>query len=178
MFNPIIIISLTVLLLILLFISAYKKAKPGIALVRKGWSKTKVSFESMFAIPFIHKTYQVNIRLQTLYLEFKNDTALKDKEGTPFHLQVKIYFKISQNIDAIKQVSDAIGTQKTFDTTYLEDLFKSKFRETFKFISRHFHFEEILKNEDYYKKTMLEEVGTDLYGYSLEDMVFESIEQN
>ena len=178
MFNPLIIVLIIFCLLVLLFVSSYKKVKPGFALVRKGWGKTKVSFESMFAIPFIHQTYKVNIRLQSLCLEFKNDTALKDKEETSFHLETKIYFKISQNIDSIKQVINSIGIQKTFETEYLETLFESKFREAFKFISRHFHFEEILKNEDYYKKKLLEEFGRELYGYSLEDMIFENIEQN
>lgn len=177
MFTPLIVTLSILLTLIILFVASYKKVKLGIAIVRKGWGKTKVSFESIFAIPFIHKTYKINITLQELYLEFKNEEALRDKEEGHIFLKAKIYFRISQNVDAIKQVINSIGTERTFDKEYLEFLFKDKFRETFKFITRHYHFEEILKNEDYYKKTLLEEFGTELYGYSLEDVIFEKIEK-
>lgn len=168
----------------------YKKATAGQALVRIGGlgknkkdengrekRKIKVSFDSMWVIPVIHKLEIMDISLKSFTLERMGKEGLICKDNMRADIKVTFFISVNSTEDDVKHVAMSIGTARASDRELLINLFDAKFSEALKTVGKKFDFTQLYSERDEFKKAMITEIGTEMNGYSLDSAAIDYLEQ-
>ena len=155
----------------------FKKAGKGEALVRTGVGKTKVYFSGGFVFPVIHRMERMDITVKTILLHRHGSDGLICKDNMRADIKVTFFVRVNNQSRDVEQVADAIGTERASDPQQLELLFDAKFSEALKTVGKHFEFVELYNSRALFKDKILEEIGTDLNGYILDDCAIDYLEQ-
>jgi len=179
--NSIIVIVIVGVVVVLGFITMiskwYYKCLQGQALIKTGIGGTKVSFNGIMAIPILHELERIDISLKIIEIDKTETDKVICKDGKELGTKVFFYVRINKTEEDVNQVAQSMGCDKTFNEKELERLFTPKFSEAIKTVAYKFTTEELQKNRDEFRKEILNEVGTDLNGYCLDDAAIDYIER-
>jgi len=75
------------------------------------------------------------------------------------------------------RVAQAIGTARASDQSTLQELFNAKFSEALKTVGKQLDFVDLYTKRDEFRDQIVQVIGTDLNGYSLEDAAIDYLEQ-
>lgn len=154
-----------------------KKAKQGQALIKTGGNKIKVSFNAMWVIPVLHRLEIMDISLKSFTLERMGKEGLICKDNLRADIKVTFFIRVEHSEDAVKQVAKNIGAARASDKALLTQLFDAKFSEALKTVGKKSDFEKLYSERDQFKKDMLEAIGEELNGYTLESAAIDYLEQ-
>ncbi len=155
---------------LLLLARAHKKCPQGQALVRTGVGGAKVALDSgIFVIPIMHRYEALDISIKTIPLQLLNEDMLAIVEGEKIDLEVTFYMRVHKDPKSVVEVAQSIGCKNTFQQEFVEQLFVPKFIEAMQVVSQKAIQEKFIYNHRQFKNTLLEEIGTDLNGYVLDD---------
>ncbi len=160
-----------------LFIKMYRKAVQGEALIRTGVGDAKVSFSGIFVIPVMHKLEVMDITLKTVNISRMGKDGLICKDNMRADIKVSFFIRVNKTTEDVIHVAQSIGCQRASDIQQLEMLFDAKFSEALKTVGKHFDFVELYNSRSKFKEKILEEIGTDLNGYVLDDCAIDYVEQ-
>ncbi len=160
-----------------LFIKMYRKAVQGEALIRTGVGDARVSFSGMFVIPVMHKLEVMDITLKTVNISRMGKDGLICKDNMRADIKVSFFIRVNKTTEDVIHVAQSIGCQRASDIQQLEILFDAKFSEALKTVGKHFDFVELYNSRSKFKEKILEEIGTDLNGYVLDDCAIDYVEQ-
>ncbi|WP_155210731.1 flotillin family protein [Fulvivirga aurantia] len=163
--------------IISMFIKMYRKAVQGEALVRTGVGDAKVNFSGMFVIPVLHKLEIMDITLKTLNISRLGKDGLICKDNMRADIKVSFFIRVNKTTEDVIHVAQSIGCHRASDIGELEMLFDAKFSEALKTVGKHFDFVELYNSRASFKEKILEEIGTDLNGYVLDDCAIDYVEQ-
>jgi uncharacterized membrane protein YqiK len=163
--------------LVIWFIKMYKKAVQGEALIRTGAGNAKVSFSGIIAIPVLHKLEVMDITLKSLTIERLAKDGLICKDNMRADIKVTFFIRVNKTQQDVIHVAQSIGAARASDIAQLEILFDAKFSEALKTVGKHFEFVELYNSRAEFKEKILEEIGTDLNGYVLDDCAIDYVEQ-
>ncbi|MEM6262788.1 MAG: flotillin family protein [Bacteroidota bacterium] len=166
-----------VLGLIVLFIRMYRKAVQGEALVRTGLGDVKVSFSGLLVIPVVHKLEVMDITLKTLTISRLGKDGLICKDNMRADIKVSFFVRVNKTRDDVVHVAQSIGCHRASEIQELEMLFDAKFSEALKTVGKHFDFVELYNSRANFKEKIIQEIGTDLNGYVLDDCAIDYVEQ-
>lgn len=155
----------------------YKKAGKGEALVRTGIGGTKVFFSGGMVVPIAHRMERMDITVKTILLSRMGGDGLICKDNMRADIKVTFFVRVNNQSKDVEQVADSIGTDRASDPQQLELLFDAKFSEALKTVGKHFEFVELYNSRAHFKEKILEEIGTDLNGYILDDCAIDYLEQ-
>jgi uncharacterized membrane protein YqiK len=176
-------IALTVIGIIIIFgILAmfsrfYVKASQGQALVKTGWGGVKVSFNSMFVIPVLHKLEVMDISLKTIQIERIGKDGLVCKDNMRADIKVAFFVRVNEMVDDVKKVAQSVGCSRASSKEALRLLFDAKFSEALKTVGKKFEFVDLYNKRDEFRKEIINIIGTDLNGYVLDDAAIDYLEQ-
>ena len=77
----------------------------------------------------------------------------------------------------VLRVAKAVGTQRASDTRAVYDLFAAKFSEALKTVGKTVEFEQLFEDRQLFRDAIVHAIGSDLNGYSLEDVAIDYLEQ-
>ena len=154
-----------------------KKAQPEQALVRQGVGGTKVSLDKIAVYSAFHRLDVIDLSLKTLTLNLTEANAVLSKDYIKVDLEVLFYIKVSPEPDDIQRVVKTFDTQKLNKLQYLEQSFLPKFEEALRVSGQRFDFADLFKYQEEFRNDILETIGVELRGFSLEDMVIIHLEQ-
>lgn len=166
-----------ILVLFITIIKTWKKAEQGQALVRTGSGGTKVSFSGIFVIPVFHQLERMDITLKTMVIARQGKEGLICKDNMRADIKVSFYVRVNQTTDDVKQVAQSIGCDRASNQDLLVELFDSKFSEGLKTVGKKFDFVDLYNSRDLFKQEIIQVIGTDLNGYTLEDCAIDYLEQ-
>ncbi|OEV31443.1 hypothetical protein AN219_05040, partial [Streptomyces nanshensis] len=93
-------------------------------------------------------------------------------------LQELFNAKFSEALKTVgKQLAQAIGTERASDKGTLQELFNAKFSEALKTVGKQLDFADLYTKRDELRDRIIQVIGTDLNGYSLEDAAIDYLEQ-
>ncbi|MEL6536767.1 MAG: flotillin family protein [Bacteroidota bacterium] len=173
----IIVSAIVVIGFLILIASIYRKAGKGEALVRTGVGGTKVFFSGGLVFPVLHRMERMDITVKTILLSRKGSDGLICKDNMRADIQTTFFVRVNNQAKDVEQVADSIGTERASDPQQLELLFDAKFSEALKTVGKHFEFVELYNSRAQFKDRILEEIGTDLNGYILDDCAIDYLEQ-
>lgn len=158
-------------------IKMYQKAVQGEALVRTGSGDVKVSFSGIFVVPVLHKLEVMDITLKAMEISRVGKDGLICKDNLRADIKVSFFIRVNKTKEDVVHVAQSIGCKRASDHEQLQMLFDAKFSEALKTVGKHFEFVELYNSRSQFKEKILEEIGTDLNGYILDDCAIDYLEQ-
>ncbi len=156
----------------------YKKIPQGKALVRTGFKGTKVATDrGMYVVPVFHKVEIMDISVKKIQIERLGNDGLVCKDNMRADIKVAFFVRVNNEVDFIKKVAQTIGCERASDISTLEDLFEAKFSEALKTVGKKFQFTELYEARREFRDEIVDIIGTDLNGYTLEDCAIDYLEQ-
>ncbi len=156
----------------------YKKVPQGQALVRTGFQGTKVATDKgMYSVPVFHRLEIMDISVKKIQIERLGNDGLVCKDNMRADIKVAFFVRVNNEVDFIKKVAQTIGCERASDISTLEELFEAKFSEALKTVGKKFQFTELYEARREFRDEIVDIIGTDLNGYTLEDCAIDYLEQ-
>jgi uncharacterized membrane protein YqiK len=173
-------VAIVVIFLAIVFMLArlYKKVEQGRAMIINTMrAEPKVTFTGGVVIPVFHKLEVMDISLKTIEVDRSGTDGLICKDNIRADIKVAFFVKVNKNRDDVLKVAQAIGCERASNIATLEDLFSAKFSEALKTVGKSLEFEDLYAKRDNFRDLIIDNIGTDLNGYVLEDVAIDYLEQ-
>lgn len=165
----IILVIIVIIPVVLLFIT-YKRTKPNTAILRIGMGGTRVSFDGLIVLPFIHKHYYIDLSIKQFESRFLQKDALRTRSGEIVEIIVTSYWCVCRNFNDIINVQQIIGAENSKSVEYIQEHFNPKVLEAVNTVVNYSTFENLKDNTNMFKQHIFENIGNDLNGYLLDDL--------
>lgn len=180
-FWAIAVVSGIFILLVIWFLAIalfYRKVPQGQALVKTGFGGVKVATaKGMWVIPVLHKVEIMDISVKKIQIERLATEGLICKDNMRADIKVAFFVRVNNEIEFIKKVAQTIGVERASRQETLEDLFEAKFSEALKTVGKKFDFIQLYEARREFRDEIVDIIGTDLNGYTLEDCAIDYLEQ-
>ncbi len=156
----------------------YKKVHQGQALIRTGFGGTKVATDKgLYVVPVFHRVEIMDVSVKKIQIERMEHEGLICKDNMRADIKVAFFVRVNNDISYIKKVAQTIGVARASKIETLEDLFEAKFSEALKTVGKKFNFIDLYEARREFRDEIVNIIGTDLNGYTLEDCAIDFLEQ-
>ncbi|HSM64598.1 MAG TPA: SPFH domain-containing protein [Gillisia sp.] len=156
----------------------YKKVPQGQALIRTGFGGSQVATDKgLYVVPVFHKVETMDVSVKKIQIERLAHEGLICKDNMRADIKVAFFVRVNNDIEYIKKVAQTIGVARASKIETLEDLFEAKFSEALKTVGKKFEFIELYEARREFRDEIVNIIGTDLNGYTLEDCAIDFLEQ-
>lgn len=163
---------------ILMLARLYRKVEQGKAMIVNNMNaEPKVTFTGGVVLPVFHKMEIMDISLKTIEVDRSGTDGLICKDNIRADIKVGFFVRVNKNRDDVLKVAQAIGCERASNPKTLEELFNAKFSEALKTVGKSMEFEELYAKRDNFRDMIIDNIGTDLNGYVLEDVAIDYLEQ-
>ncbi|MEU5884173.1 flotillin family protein [Spirillospora sp. NPDC047279] len=170
---------LMIIMLALLFAVTrlFRKVEQGKALIISKLRKVDVTFTGSVVLPVLHKAEVMDISVKTIDIERTGRDGLICKDNIRADIRITFFVRVNKTVEDVRKVAAAIGTARASDQTTLQALFAAKFSEALKTVGKQLDFEDLYTRRNEFRDHIIQVIGTDLNGYSLEDAAIDYLEQ-
>ena len=156
----------------------YIKVSPGQALINnKTGDLTTVSFTGGLVLPIIHRAEIMDLSVKMIEIERRGREGLTCMDNVRADIKVAFFVQVSHSADKVIQVASRIGTARASHVETLHTLFTAKFSEALKTVGYQMQFLQLYTDRANFRKKIYDQIGTDLDGYELTDVVIDFLEQ-
>lgn len=156
----------------------YVKVPQGTALIVNGLgSQPKVHFTGAIVYPVIYKKEYMRISLLTLEIDRRGKDGLICRDNLRADITVAFYIKVNPKPEDVLLVAKAVGADRASDTNAVGNLFNAKFSEALKTVGKQFDMHQLFEDRLNFRQRIVEVIGSDLNGYTLEDVAIDFLEQ-
>jgi len=156
----------------------YKKPQQGQVLVRTGsGTQPRVSKGAMMVIPVLHKLEVMDISLNNVEISRLGKDGLVCADNMRADIKVTFFVKVASDEAKIREVAESVGCARASHPEALAQLFDAKFSDALKTVGKQFNFVELYEMREKFRSKIIEEIGTDLNGYVLDDAAIDYLEQ-
>ncbi|MDG4834515.1 flotillin family protein [Solwaraspora sp. WMMD1047] len=175
-------VFLAVLLLIavgvtLIIARMFRKVEQGKALIVSKVRRVDVTFTGAVVMPVLHKAEIMDISVKTIDIERTGHEGLICRDNIRADIRITFFVRVNKTVEDVIKVAQAIGTARASDRETLQELFNAKFSEALKTVGKQLDFVDLYTKRDEFRDRIIEVIGTDLNGYSLEDAAIDFLEQ-
>ncbi|MEM9596024.1 MAG: SPFH domain-containing protein, partial [Acidobacteriota bacterium] len=156
-----------------------RKVEQGKALIISHFMRgtVRVSFTGALVYPFFHKIEEMDISVKTIEIDRRGADGLICRDNIRADIKVTFFVRVSNTQEDVIKVAQTIGCQRASNKETLDDLFNAKFSEALKTAGKRLDFEDLYTKRNEFRDMIIEVIGTDLNGYSLEDCAIDYLEQ-
>jgi len=169
------VIGIGILMLVLRFFQKVEQGKALIVNTMK--AEPVVTFTGRVVLPVIHKSEVMEISLKTIEIDRRGREGLICKDNIRADIKVTFFVRVNKTTEDVLKVAQAIGCERASDKETLEELFSAKFSEALKTVGKQLDFEDLYKERDSFRDSIIKVIGKDLNGYVLEDAAIDFLEQ-
>ncbi|MCP5527334.1 MAG: hypothetical protein H7A47_11110 [Verrucomicrobiales bacterium] len=170
--------SLTVILIVSLFLVCIRKIQPGRAGVKTGWGGIKVSFDWMIRMPLLQTYHIVDISVKKLEISRKGKDGLVCKDNIRADITVAFYIRVEATEESVRKVAQMLTPERVSDMDKLRELFEAKFSEALKTAGKQMEFHELFTERIKFRDRIQDTIGKDLDGFLLQDVAIDYLEQS
>ncbi|MBW5480785.1 flotillin family protein [Streptomyces bambusae] len=165
--------------LALLFIVSrlFRKVEQGKALIVSKMRKVDVTFTGQVVLPVLHKAEVMDISVKTIDISRTGREGLICQDNIRADIRISFFVRVNKTVEDVIKVAQAIGTTRASDKATLQELFNAKFSEALKTVGKQLDFADLYTKRDEFRDRIIQVIGTDLNGYSLEDAAIDYLEQ-
>ncbi|GAA0227538.1 hypothetical protein GCM10010492_27310 [Saccharothrix mutabilis subsp. mutabilis] len=177
-FGVLIAVALVVLIALLIMISRlFRKIDQGKALIISKVRKVDVTFTGAVVLPVLHRAEIMDISVKTIEIRRAGHEGLICKDNIRADIRITFFVRVNKTVEDVIKVAQAIGTARASDEQTLQELFNAKFSEALKTVGKQLDFVDLYTHRNEFRDRIIEVIGTDLNGYSLEDAAIDYLEQ-
>ncbi|MEU3445876.1 flotillin family protein [Streptomyces thermolilacinus] len=155
----------------------FRKVEQGKALIVSKMRKVDVTFTGQVVLPVLHKAEIMDISVKTIDISRTGRDGLICRDNIRADIRISFFVRVNKTVEDVIKVAQAIGTARASDQRTLQDLFAAKFSEALKTVGKQLDFTDLYTKRDEFRDRIIEVIGTDLNGYSLEDAAIDYLEQ-
>ncbi|MBB5819165.1 putative membrane protein YqiK [Streptosporangium becharense] len=155
----------------------FNKVEQGKALIISKVNKVDVTFTGAVVLPVFHKAELMDISVKTIEIERSGNEGLICRDNIRADIRITFFVRVNKTVEDVVKVAQAIGTARASDQETLQELFNAKFSEALKTVGKQLDFVDLYTQRDHFRDQIIQVIGTDLNGYSLEDAAIDFLEQ-
>ncbi|MFV2174400.1 flotillin family protein [Actinomadura sp. LOL_016] len=155
----------------------FRKVDQGRALIISKLRKVDVTFTGAVVLPVLHKAEIMDISVKTIEIERTGRDGLICKDNIRADIRITFFVRVNKTVEDVIKVAQAIGTERASSQETLQELFAAKFSEALKTVGKHLDFADLYIRRNEFRDHIIQVIGTDLNGYSLEDAAIDHLEQ-
>ncbi|MEU5993905.1 flotillin family protein [Spirillospora sp. NPDC047418] len=163
--------------LVLMVSRLFRKVDQGRALIISKLKKVDVTFTGAVVLPVLHKAELMDISVKTIEIERTGRDGLICKDNIRADIRITFFVRVNKTVEDVVKVAQAIGTERASSQDTLQELFAAKFSEALKTVGKHLDFADLYTRRNEFRDHIIQVIGTDLNGYSLEDAAIDYLEQ-
>ncbi|MEU8345461.1 Uncharacterized membrane protein YqiK, contains Band7/PHB/SPFH domain [Actinomadura meyerae] len=163
--------------LVLMVTRLFRKVDQGRALIISKLKKVDVTFTGAIVLPVLHKAELMDISVKTIEIERTGRDGLICKDNIRADIRITFFVRVNKTVEDVIKVAQAIGTERASNQETLQELFAAKFSEALKTVGKHLDFADLYTRRNEFRDHIIQVIGTDLNGYSLEDAAIDYLEQ-
>ncbi len=155
------------------------KVEQGTALIVSNviTGKLTVSFTGGLVIPVIHKAERMDMTVKTIEVDRSGSDGLICRDNIRADIKITFFVRVNKTEEDCTKVAGTVGCTRASDQKMLEHLFSAKFSEALKTAGKQLDFVDLYTQREDLRDRIIEVIGTDLNGYSLEDCAIDYLEQ-
>jgi uncharacterized membrane protein YqiK len=170
--------SVFVLVVVGIIKAYYRKVDQGFAMIVNTLSKEPtVTFTGALVYPVIHRVEVMDISLKTIEVDRQGTNGLICSDNIRADIKVTFFVRVNKTTEDVLKVAGSVGVARASDPRTLEELFQAKFSEALKTVGKKMNFIDLYNERDQFKEQIVQIIGRDLNGYSLEDAAIDYLEQ-
>lgn len=156
----------------------YRKVDQGRALiVSKTTGDPIVTFNGGLVLPVIHRAEVMDISVKTIEIDRRGKDGLICRDNIRADIKVTFFVRVNKTSNDVLKVAQNIGCARASDQSTLEVLFNAKFSEALKTVGKGLDFEDLYKERANFRDQIIEVIGKELNGFTLEDAAIDFLEQ-
>src|SRR4051794_33576825 len=155
----------------------FRKVEQGHVLIVSKIKKVHVTFTGAIVLPVLHKSEIMDISVKTIEIERTGHEGLICRDNIRADIRITFFVRVNKTVEDVVKVAQAIGTARASDQETLQELFSAKFSEALKTVGKQLDFVDLYTKRDEFRDEIIQVIGTDLNGYSLEDAAIDYLEQ-
>ncbi|CAM5478193.1 hypothetical protein GCM10010329_30060 [Streptomyces spiroverticillatus] len=163
--------------LLLTLTRLFRKVEQGKALIVSKMRKVDVTFTGQVVLPVLHKAEIMDISVKTIDITRTGRDGLICKDNIRADIRISFFVRVNKTVEDVIKVAQAIGTERASDKETIQELFNAKFSEALKTVGKQLDFTDLYTKRDELRDRIIQVIGTDLNGYSLEDAAIDYLEQ-
>ncbi|MGN9791892.1 SPFH domain-containing protein [Streptomyces sp. OZ13] len=163
--------------LLLIVSRLFRKVEQGKALIVSKMRKVDVTFTGQIVLPVLHKAETMDISVKAIDITRTGRDGLICRDNIRADIRISFFVRVNKTVEDVIKVAQAIGTARASDKETLQDLFNAKFSEALKTVGKQMDFTDLYTKRDELRDRIIQLIGTDLNGYSLEDAAIDYLEQ-
>ncbi|ATL30911.1 SPFH domain-containing protein [Streptomyces formicae] len=170
-------VLIVVVALLLVLTRLFRKVEQGKALIVSKMRKVDVTFTGQVVLPVLHKAEVMDISVKTIDIMRTGRDGLICRDNIRADIRISFFVRVNKTVEDVIRVAQAIGTARASDQNTLQELFNAKFSEALKTVGKQMDFADLYTKRDELRDRIIQVIGTDLNGYSLEDAAIDHLEQ-
>ncbi|RII09195.1 Inner membrane protein YqiK [Streptomyces sp. YIM 130001] len=155
----------------------FRKVEQGKALIVSKMRKVDVTFTGQVVLPVLHKAEIMDTSVKTIDIARTGHDGLICRDNIRADIRISFFVRVNKTVEDVIRVAQAIGTARASDKETLQELFNAKFSEALKTVGKQMDFTDLYTKRDELRDRIMQLIGTDLNGYSLEDAAIDYLEQ-
>ncbi|MDI3386294.1 SPFH domain-containing protein [Streptomyces sp. B-S-A8] len=171
------VVLLVVVAVLLVVTRLFRKVEQGKALIVSKMRKVDVTFTGQVVLPVLHKAEVMDISVKTIDIVRTGRDGLICQDNIRADIRISFFVRVNKTVEDVIRVAQAIGTARASDQNTLQELFNAKFSEALKTVGKQMDFADLYTKRDELRDRIIQLIGTDLNGYSLEDAAIDYLEQ-
>ncbi|MBG0828262.1 flotillin family protein [Planomonospora sp. ID67723] len=171
------VVLLVAIALVIMISRLFNKVEQGKALIVSKVNKVDVTFTGAVVLPVLHKAELMDISVKTIEIERSGNEGLICRDNIRADIKITFFVRVNKTVEDVVKVAQAIGTARASDQETLQELFNAKFSEALKTVGKQLDFVDLYTQRDQFRDQIIQVIGTDLNGYSLEDAAIDHLEQ-
>jgi len=177
-FGVLVAVVLLVVLGVGVFLSRmFRKVEQGKALIVSKVRRVDVTFTGAVVLPVVHKAEIMDISVKTIEIVRTGREGLICRDNIRADIRITFFVRVNKTTEDVIKVAQAIGTARASSEQTLQELFNAKFSEALKTVGKQLDFVDLYTKRNEFRDQIIEVIGTDLNGYSLEDAAIDFLEQ-
>ncbi|WP_433723033.1 SPFH domain-containing protein [Actinoplanes sp. CA-051413] len=171
-------VVLLIVLGVVFFLSRmFRKVEQGKALIVSKVRRVDVTFTGAVVLPVLHKAETMDISVKTIEISRTGREGLICRDNIRADIRITFFVRVNKTTEDVIKVAQAIGTTRASSEQTLQELFNAKFSEALKTVGKQLDFVDLYTKRNEFRDQIIEVIGTDLNGYSLEDAAIDFLEQ-
>ncbi|MEU6673842.1 SPFH domain-containing protein [Streptomyces sp. NPDC046925] len=170
-------VLIVVIALLLVVTRLFRKVEQGKALIVSKMRKVDVTFTGQVVLPVLHRAEVMDISVKTIDIMRTGRDGLICRDNIRADIRISFFVRVNKTVEDVVRVAQAIGTARASDQNTLQELFNAKFSEALKTVGKQMDFADLYTKRDELRDRIIQVIGTDLNGYSLEDAAIDYLEQ-
>ncbi|MFJ9428469.1 flotillin family protein [Streptomyces sp. NPDC101490] len=171
------VVLLVAVVMLLLVSRLFRKVEQGKALIVSKTRTVDVSFTGQIVLPVLHKAEVMDISVKSFEISRTGRDGLICQDNIRADIRISFFVRVNKTVEDVIKVAQAIGTERASDKATLQELFNAKFSEALKTVGKQLDFTDLYTKREELRFRIIEIIGIDLNGYSLEDAAIDYLEQ-